>query len=615
MKPQLGFPRSRSNTVLVTALSPVRNGGREMPTVPIDPAVSAPVALAGRIVTMDPAGTVLAHGLLYARDGAIVDVRPSNAPAPPGFEDIAVTHTGGTVFPGLIELHNHLPYDVLQLWPVPRLYTNRDQWSSVASYKQRISAPMRWLGADPDGVPAIVRYVEMRALLGGTTTSQGVALAKSPGIISHFRGLVRNVESTRDPTLPAAATHIADVEATDAEHFLARISGRQKLILHLSEGTDEAAHDAFTALHLPDGRWAITPNLVAIHCLALGRADFDVLAGHGGSMVWSPLSNLLLYGRTAEVGAAIAAGVPVALGSDWAPSGSKNVLGELKVARIAADAAAVSIPDEALVRMVTTTPARMLGWQDQVGSLEKGRRADLLVVAGTGGEPYAHLLTATEADLRLVMINGVARVGTPGLMRRLLPHTDTMETVQVARRHRMVNLAQVNADPSVAALSVAESIIRLHTALAAMNEPPAATDDTSQRVAPRATVLAAAAFSTDRAVLAASQVVDNHMSPRPHLPLHGQLTGPNLADLTPSALRSTMIVDDPAPHPAETAGLALDADAGFTLDPLAAVDNPGFYTALAANPNLPDAVRGAVTALTPADIDPHGSPARLGRLT
>lgn len=559
-----------------------------MPRGPIDPAVSSPIALAGRMVTMDAAGTVLPSGVLYARDGAIVDIRPADAPAPDGFADVAVTQTRGTVFPGLIELHNHLPYDVLQLWPVPRQYTNRDQWSSIAAYKQMISAPMRWLGADPDVVPAIVRYVEMRALLGGTTTSQGVALAKAPGIITHFRGLVRNVESTGEKTLPPAATHIADVVATDAEHFLARISGRQKLILHLSEGTDTKAHDAFAALHLPDGRWAITPNLVGIHCVALTRPDFDVVAEHGGSMVWSPLSNLLLYGGTADLGAAIAAGVPVALGSDWAPSGSKNVLGELKVARIAATAAGVSITDEALVRMVTSTPARMLGWQTQVGSLEKGKRADLMVVTGTRGDPYGQLLDATEADLNLVTINGVARVGTPGLMKRLAP--EASEAIRVAGRRRIVNLAQVTADPSVAALSVAESISRLQAALAAMREPAATPDATLRGAVPRAEALAAEAFGGGRALLAAAGVVDNHMSPRPHLPLGGRFTGPNLDDLTPATLRPATALDH-----AQT----VTAPAHFALDPLTAVDNPDFYAALAANPNLPAAVRDAVVALTP----------------
>ncbi len=535
---------------------------------PIDPQVSDAVALRGRVVTMDAARTVHDDAVLYARDGCITAVLPATAPPPAGFEDVAVASVRGTVFPGLIELHNHMPYDVLSLWPTPELYTNRDQWSgpSTPEYRQLISGPMGVLGRMPDVVPAIVRFVELRPLLGGTTTCQGVALASSSGIVSHFRGLVRNVESTRDPDLPPAATHIADVDATDAEHFLARISGSQKLILHLSEGSDAAAREHFEALHLPDGRWAISENLIGIHCVALTPEDFEIFAEHGGSMVWSPLSNLLLYGETADVAAARAAGVPVALGSDWAPSGSKNLLGELKVARVHADVAGLGLTDRDLVEMATCTPAAMLGWDAHLGSIEAGKRADLVVVNGRGGDPYRLLVDATEADLNLVMINGTARVGTPALMRRLGP---VQEDVTVAGRTRSLNLHQDTADPSVAALSVRETIRRLRDALADL---PAAQSRPRPAVGP-----------ADGPVLAVADVVDNHMSPRPHLPFEGRFTGPNLPeeDLPGLAARA------PLPF------LSLD------LDPLTAVDNPDYYTALAASPNLPTPVRERLLALAP----------------
>jgi len=447
-----------------------------------DPAASPPLALAGRIITLDTAATIVDPGIVYCRDGSIVAVQPANASAPPGFENVAVTQTRGTVLPGMIELHNHLPYDVLSLWQVPKAYTNRDQWSAESNpdYHRLVTGPMRILGADPNLVPAIVRYVEVRALLGGTTTSQGITLAKS-AIISHFRGLVRNVESTHDTQLKPAATHIADIDSTDAEHFLARISGSQKLILHLSEGIDAHAHDAFAALHLPDGRWAITDNLIGIHCVALTAQDFTTFGQHGGAMVWSPLSNLLLYGQTANLGAALAAHVPVALGSDWAPSGSKNLLGELKVAQAVAPTVGATLTALDLVRMVTTTPATMLGWDNHLGALEPGKRADLVVLDGQTGDPYQQLISATEADFHLVMINGTPRVGTPGLMKTLVPAlnptgTDASEPLRIAGRDRLLNLAQATADPAVAQISVKESLDQLTQALKDLpNAAPAVT--------------------------------------------------------------------------------------------------------------------------------------------
>src|SRR3954453_14614469 len=376
------------------------------------------IALAGRVVAMDKARTVVSNGVVYVQDAAIVDVRPLGADPPAGFEEVSVTHTRGTIYPGLIELHNHLPYDVLALWQVPKQYGNRDQWSapSTPDYHRLVTGPMAVLGSSATVTAAVVRYVEMRCLLGGTTTSQGVTLATDAGIVKHFRGLVRNVESTGDPGLPPASTHIADVVAKDGEKFLEHISGNKKMILHLAEGTDEAAHNHFKALELRPGKWAITNNLINIHCVALTDADHAVLAAHGGSMVWSPISNLLLYGQTADIGAAIKHGVPIAIGSDWSPSGSKNLLGELKAARLAAPLTGAALSDAELVAMVTTTPAAMLGWDKQLGSLERGKRADLVVVRGTSGDPYTELVNATEKSITLVMINGIPRVGTSILM-------------------------------------------------------------------------------------------------------------------------------------------------------------------------------------------------------
>jgi cytosine/adenosine deaminase-related metal-dependent hydrolase len=513
----------------------------------------------------DASSTVFDDAVIYIEAGTIAAVQPASAATPDGWDSAPVIQTGGTVFPGLIELHNHLPYDVLGLWQVPKQYGNRDQWSgpSTPDYKRLITGPMQVLGSQPRVVAAVVRFVEMRCLLGGTTTSQGVTLASSPGLVTHFRGLVRNVESTGDPELPAAATHIADVEAVDRDKFMARISGTQKMILHLAEGTDQAAHNHFAALEGPDGKWAITPNLIGIHCVALTDDDFRIMADHGGAMVWSPLSNLLLYGQTAQVGAAVAHDVPVALGSDWAPSGSVNLLGELKVARLAAPSAGATLNDENLVAMVTTVPARLLGWDAYLGSITPGCRADLIVVAGTSGDPHACLIDATETDITLVLISGVPRSGTPDLMTAC--GITTGEDVTIDGHARNVNLTEASADPAVASLTVAEAQAALG---AALTELP----DHDRQVTAR--------LPEHQIRLAVEGLVDNQMSPRHHLALAGVPTGPNL----PSARAA---VGTPAP-------INLPA---LTLQPLTAAGNPGYGQTLGSEMNLPAAVRDGLTPL------------------
>ncbi|MFD3525010.1 amidohydrolase family protein [Streptomyces sp. NPDC058653] len=425
-------------------------------------------ALRGRVVTLDESDTVLDDGVVYVGGRSIDAVLPAGAPAPRGFEDVAPVVTGGTVYPGLIELHNHLPYDVLPLWNVPKRYGNRSQWggSGNPAYRTLVTGPMRVLGEDPDLMPAVVRYVEAKALVNGTTTTQGIALFSNAGARRMYRGIVRNVEETDDPELPEAASRIADVEAEDAEKFLARLKQSRRLLLHLAEGTDEAAREHFLALRIEEGRWAITENLVGIHCTGLAAEDFQILADHGASMVWSPLSNLLLYGRTADIAAARRAGVLIGLGSDWSVSGSKGLLGELKAARLAADAGEVDLGDRELVAMATRDAARILRWEHAVGSLRPGLRADLLITAGTADDPYTALVQARDTDIQLVVIDGIARYGLRDLVGALVSDGELEEVSGTGADDRVVNLDDAAGDPLVAGLTLAEATDRLTTALA-----------------------------------------------------------------------------------------------------------------------------------------------------
>ena len=80
---------------------------------------------------MDPKSTVIMDGAIWIADAAIAAITKRGDPVPEGFAGVVPLETGGTVFPGLIELHNHLAYNALPLWNVPQKYTNRDQWGNT----------------------------------------------------------------------------------------------------------------------------------------------------------------------------------------------------------------------------------------------------------------------------------------------------------------------------------------------------------------------------------------------------------------------------------------------------------------------------------------------------
>lgn len=428
---------------------------------PIDPLDGGPLILEGRIVTMDAKASVIAKGRLYIDKSTIVAVQSAAAPSPAGFAHASTLTTNGTIYPGLIELHNHLAYNALRLWAVPKLYENRDQWAGTNLYRQLVSGPMQILGKSPDVIPALIRYVEAKTLLGGATTSQGIALFSDAGIRRFYKGIVRNVEETSEAALPEASTRIADIDAVDATSFLERLKKQSCFLLHLSEGTDAKARAHFEALRIGTS-WAITPQLAGIHCAALTPADFAIYSGFGGAMVWSPFSNLLLYGATARVKAAKAAGVRIGIGADWSPSGSKNLLGELKVAKCWNDANKNVFTDVEILAMATRTAAAILQWDKLLGSLEPNKRADVLIVDGDQKSPYEQLFEARESDIGLVLINGIPRYGHATWMSAL---GFKGEPVTVGSSKQALNFVQATQDPLVGKLSLSDATAVLSDAL------------------------------------------------------------------------------------------------------------------------------------------------------
>lgn len=561
---------------------------------PIDPLSGPKQALAGRVVTMDDTFTVRSNAIVYIDQGCFIAVQDRAQPAPPGFDEVKVVETGGTLFPGLIELHNHLSYNALPLWsPVPKRFEHRDQWSAYKDYRPLISGPMTVVGkyrdshGQPALIPALVRYVECKCLLGGATTSQGIKLNSNAGITRYYRGLIRNVEQTDDTALSEAQASIADVDARDAKKFLTRIEKEDSCyLLHLSEGVtdpsepDSPARKHFLALQIAPGEWALNDRFSGIHSAGLLAQDFDVLKQKGASMVWSPLSNLLLYGGTARVDAARAAGIRIGLGSDWSPTGSKNLLGELKVAWLYSQNVLNGLLGARdIVAMATRDAAQILKWQGALGAITAGARADILVIGDTMTDPYDALIHAKETDIQLVMINGVARYGVPDLMTPLAPDD---QSVRVGGQSRKLYLKQETADPDVAVVPLRTAANELRDALqniaklAEELEKPQAKPAATKRMALDAPVPPIWSLALD-------EIQDNGVDMRPRLPLNGP------TDFT-GAKRATA--------PAAAAVLPLSAVLKpIRLDPLTVADDERFLDAIENQPNVPATVKNGLRAL------------------
>jgi cytosine/adenosine deaminase-related metal-dependent hydrolase len=288
----------------------------------------------------------------------------------------------------------------------------------------------------------VLAYVQVRALAGGTTSIQGWPNVSRQSV----NNLVRCVDedqigSLKDPVMVSALTQTPAQLAGRARSLAA---GRA-FVYHCAEGqpgsivTREFDELAATG--------CLQPGLAAIHCSALDGSHFTrwkkasgLGRGPVGTVVWSPFSNLWLYGTTTDIPAVRANRVGVSLGTDWGPSGTKNLLGEIKVARLWSDHQGWQFTDHDLVRMVTATPGDALArvWGQPVGRLVPGALGDAVVIARRTPDPWANLVAARESDVLLVVVGGRAHYGAYDLMRASGEHATS--SVPISRTTRRVTL-------------------------------------------------------------------------------------------------------------------------------------------------------------------------------
>jgi 5-methylthioadenosine/S-adenosylhomocysteine deaminase len=453
------------------------------------------VLLEGTIVTMNPSREVIRAGRVLVRGGRITAMwRGANPPADVDLTGVVRAPLGqhAYIYPGLINLHDHPFFDVLPLWQTPSShrqpalgrplgtepYANRYQWNSMLGHQpaegaRLISNPSTILTnqAALGRLVEVIKFGKARMILGGTTSTQGAS--ENP---AYDTLLARNIEAVNfgRRRILSRVGSIGSLPPSDAEALAGAMSSGQvdAWLVHVAEGvrdgdrrpgdtiSSRAEFAGLKAMHL------LTDATVIVHGVGLEPDDFFEMAhapaaradgisdGRGAKLVWSPLSNLLLYGRTAAVYDALAAGVLVSLGTDWTPSGSPNLLTELKVADRALrdelllagrrylmpalalgqsndeDGVAERALDRLLVEMVTINPAKAIRWDDQVGSIEIGKVADLLVIEappaydqddGIPESAYRRLIDATERDVELVIVGGLPQAGDIAVMTALKP--------------------------------------------------------------------------------------------------------------------------------------------------------------------------------------------------
>lgn len=402
---------------------------------------------------------VLPHGWLELENGKIIRIY-TEKPTLPALKNVPVLATDDLIFPGFIDLHNHPMFNVFPRWTPPVKYPNRYAWRDSDIYKKLIEQPAAKLFDKGENFCDIDEYVEIKALIGGTTSIIGIAAAR-PATATQpaqstphcVEGLVRNLDSytgfygtdtDHERIVNSIGILPRDMNANRTAEIARGIhdGSIDLLAIHIAEGlpTDPESQSELDAL---DAHHLLNSHTILIHSIGLSPSQLARVHAAKAAIVWSPRSNFELYGTTANVDAAFRNGVSIALAPDWSPTGSDNMLDEVKYASYVSHTKLDGLfSNRALEEMASSIPARIARIDDKVGTLAPGMYADFFLLKGDHANPYAALANASVTDMEMVFVNGVPLYGTPATMQQLGVKT---EALNVCGAKRALNSAALPA--------------------------------------------------------------------------------------------------------------------------------------------------------------------------
>jgi 5-methylthioadenosine/S-adenosylhomocysteine deaminase len=396
------------------------------------------------VVTMDGARRVVENGAVAVRGDRILAVG-ARAEIDRRFTPRArLDRAEAVIAPGLVNTHTHAAMSLLRgIADDLRLQDWLEKFIFPAEAKNVTADFVRWgtrLGAlemllggtttftdmyyFEDQVAEAAKEAGMRAVAGETVIGFPAPDWKTPA--ETLKWTATFIERYRHDALvvPAVAPHAIYTNSDETLKAARALANQYKvpLLIHLSETKHENEEAlakrkmtptrALEALGVLDGR------TVAAHAIWLDAADLGILKAHGTGIAHCPSSNMKLASGVAPVTRMLALGLAVGLGPDG-PAGSNNDFNMFEEMDLAAKLQKVTtmdpqaLPATAALEMATRGGARVLGMEDMIGSLEPGKRADLITVrldrphAAPLYDVVSQLVYALKAsDVRDVMING-----------------------------------------------------------------------------------------------------------------------------------------------------------------------------------------------------------------
>lgn len=398
----------------------------------------------GTVVTMDSARAILDDGAVAIKGDTIVAVGPRAELEARYIAAQTIDAKGALVLPGFINGHTHVPMTLFRglhddvtlndwlykyIFPAEAKNVNEEfvRWGTRLAAAEQIRGGVTTF-ADmyyfEDAVAEESKAAGMRGVLGETfidfpapdNKTEAEMLAYTERFLKKWQG---------DPLIHAAVAphsiYTCSQKTLQDAAALAR-KYHAPILIHTAEmkkeWEDSLKQNGMSPVQYLDKIGLLGPDVVSAHCIFVDAADEKTLAQKQVGCVHNPSSNMMIASGVSPVAEMRAAGVAVGLGTDG-PAGSNNDLDLMEEIDLAAKLAKITkmnplaLNAQAVVEMATIDGARALHLEKEIGSLEPGKKADLILISLD--EPnavpmydiYAQLAYALKgSDVDTVVIGG-----------------------------------------------------------------------------------------------------------------------------------------------------------------------------------------------------------------
>jgi 5-methylthioadenosine/S-adenosylhomocysteine deaminase len=402
----------------------------------------------GTVVTMDGEWRVFDPGAVAVQGNEIVAVGPADQIDAAYPADDVWDCQAQVVLPGLINAHTHVPMSLLRgladdlrldVWLYGYMLPVETQFVNPAF--SRLGALLACAEFIRGGITTFVDmyYYEdeiawaaveagMRGVCGQTimkrptpdATSYDESLAYCQEFLSHWQGheLITAVPAPHSAYMCTPEILRETVDMARAYDVPVKIHVAETA-LEVQESVDE--HDMSPVRWLEDVG-LFEAKVIAAHCVHVNNEDMHILASHGVGVVHNPTSNLKLASGFAPIVQMKEHNVHIGLGTDGSASNNDlDLWSDMHIAALlpkAINGDPTALPAREALALATIEGARAIHAGERIGSLEPGKRADLIVVDAnrvhamprfetTGENVYSRLVYSTKStDVRHVMVNG-----------------------------------------------------------------------------------------------------------------------------------------------------------------------------------------------------------------